>query len=219
MFGKSKAWVLCALAIVACREPDDPSQLVMRAEVVVTSDPGRPTPGATVSLGSQPLATTDASGKALVKLGGSEGDATELVVSCPAGFESPPPIPVALRRLSSGSRAPVFDARCTPTVRTVVVGIRADNGPNLPVMYLGHEVARTDASGAAHVALTVRANEQVALSLDTGGAREARLRPENPTLTFVAKDRDDFVALDQRFEVDKPKVRGRAPVKSGPQRL
>ncbi|MDB5219916.1 MAG: hypothetical protein JWO86_7843, partial [Myxococcaceae bacterium] len=122
----------------------------------------------------------------------------------------------------AGSRAPSFAARCAPLTRTVVVGIRAENGPNVPVTYLGKEVGRTDAWGAAHVVLSVKANEQIALVLDTksGGDKAPKLRPESPSLTFVAKDKDDFVTLEQKFEVEKPApARVRAAPRGGPTRI
>jgi hypothetical protein len=191
--------------------------------VVVTSDPGRGTAGAELVAGGHGLAKTDPDGRAQVALRGSEGDTVEVTVKCPAGFRSPPePIAISLRRLSAGSRAPTFVAHCAPLTRTVVVGIRTENGPNLPVTYLGTEVARTDAWGAAHVVLTVKPNEQVTLALDTKSDADKRpkLRPESPTLTFVAKDKDDFVTLEQKFEVERSVVRVRAPAqRGGPTRI
>jgi len=219
--------LVAALASAACGAPDaeEAGKVPFTADVVVTSDPGRGTPGAELVAGGQKLATTDASGHARVSLQGAEGDSLEISVRCPAGFQSPPEtIGLSLRRLSSGSRPPSFVARCAPLSRTVVVGIRTENGPNLPVTYLGKEVGRTDAWGAAHVVLTVKANEQVTLGLDTtlsgSESKRPRLRPESPTLTFVAKDTDDFVSLEQKFEVERPAVRSRAPApRGGPTRI
>jgi hypothetical protein len=205
-------------------ETDDPTKLAFAVDVNVTSDPGIGTPGAQLVAGGRTLATTGPDGRAHVSLRGAEGDAIEIAVKCPTGFQSPPdPIGVSLRRLSAGSRAPSFVARCAPLSRTVVVGIRAENGPNVPVTYLGKEVGRTDASGAAHVVLSVKANEQVALVLDTksGGDKAPKLRPESPSLTFVAKDKDDFVTLEQKFDLEKPAPapRPRATPRGGPTRI
>jgi hypothetical protein len=104
---------------------------------------------------------------------------------------------------------PLYEVSCPPEVRTIVVAVRATQGPDLPVMYLGKEVARTDASGAAHVQLRLHPEERFELMLSTEG-REQRLRPENPTAVFVAKDRDEILFFDQRFEVEKPKRRAGA---------
>ncbi|MBX3193156.1 MAG: hypothetical protein KF819_39595 [Labilithrix sp.] len=226
MTGNRCAMVLVAwLATTGCSgaPAEDPSKLAFAADVVVSSDPGQGIAGAELAVGGQTIASTDAEGRASLSLRGVEGDIVEIGVRCPTGFQSPPePIAVSLRRLSSGSRAPTFASRCAPLSRTVVVGIRTDNGPNLPVLYLGKEIGRTDAWGAAHVVLTVKANEQITLGLDTtsGAEKRPRLRPENPTLTFVAKDKDDFVTLEQRFTVERPAVRVKsAPVRIGPTRL
>lgn len=214
-----------ALATAACGAPsgEDPTKAPFTADVVITSDPGHGTAGAELIAGGEKVATTDEGGRARVSFHGAEGDSVEIAVRCPAGFQSPPaPIVVSLRRFSSGSRAPSFVARCAPLTRTVVVGIRAENGPNLPVVYLGKEVGRTDAWGAAHVVLSVKANEQVTLGLDTKSGTEARtkLRPESPTLTFLAKDKDDFVTLEQKFDIERPVVRVKtAPVRGGPTRI
>jgi hypothetical protein len=193
------------------------------AEVVITSDPGRGVGGARLRAGGREVATTDAEGRARLSLRGAEGDTAELALACPPGFVSPKdPVVVPLRHLSPGSRGPSFAARCAPATRTVVIGIRAENGANLPVLYLGKEVARTDAWGAAHVVLSVKASEAVALVLDTQAGpadKRPRLRPQSPTLTFVARDQDDVVTLEQRFELERPLARPRAPGPRGPTRI
>ena len=217
--------VAFALASAACGAPEaeDPTKLAFAVDVNVTSDPGVGTPGAELVAAGQKLATTGADGHAHISLRGAEGDAVEIAVKCPSGFQSPSdPIGVSLRRLSAGSRAPSFVARCAPLTRTVVVGIRAENGPNVPVTYLGKEIGRTDAWGAAHVVLSVKANEQIALVLDTksGGDKAPKLHPESPSLTFVAKDKDDFVTLEQKFEIEKAApARPRAAPRGGPTRI
>jgi hypothetical protein len=216
--------VLVALASAACGDPElESARQPFVADVVVTTDPGHGMLGAELVAGGRPQATTDADGHARLSLAGAEGDAVEIAVRCPPGFQSPPEaIAISLHRLAPGSRVPTFAARCAPLARTVVVGIRADNGANLPVTYLGKEVGRTDAWGAAHVVLSVKANETVTLALDTSsaGTKQARLRPESPTLSFVAQDKDDFVTLEQKFDVERPVVRLRAPApRPGPTRI
>ena len=213
------------LCLAACREPtqDASGPIALGVEVDVTSDPGRGVPNAEISLHGTTIAVSDAVGHVAVTVNGDEGDVVELGVRCPAGYESPAkPLLVSIRRLSSGSRAPHFDARCAPMLRTVVVGLRAERGPNLPILHLGREVARTDSAGAALVPLSVKPGEHVSLVFDTksGAPKGARLLPENPSVTFVAKDYDDFVVLDQRFEAERvaPSV-PRGPVVTGPTRL
>ena len=105
---------------------------------------------------------------------------------------------------------------CPKSSRAVVVAVRADSGPNLAVMYLGREVARTDVSGAAHVFLEVPPNQvfQLAISTDTDGAKD--LRPQSPTATFEVKQADDVFVFDQKFKVERKKVRGGRAKPKGP---
>jgi hypothetical protein len=211
-----------ALLLAACGSPVETtsSDLELTVDVDVTSDPGKGLPEVVLKRGPTAVATTDAAGHAKVTVSGQEGDVVELTVECPDGHDSPnEPLTVALRRLSTNARSPRFEARCAPQMRTAVVGVRADNGPDLPVMHLGKEIARTDASGAALVVLPVRPNEHVSLVLDTKSAKGPRLRPESPTLTFVAKDRDELVTLDQRFDVERPAPSRRSSAPSGPKPL
>ena len=200
-----------SLALLACSKVDvgfdDPKQVPFEVQVRVTSDPGKALPGAQILAATKVVGKTDANGSARVRFGGKEGDQVDLTVKCPADYESPSsPLTVSLRRLAAGSRPPLFEARCPPTLRTVVVGLRSDNGVNLPVSVLGRTVARTDASGAAIFTLRVKPSEQVGVSLSTSEKGAEQLRPQNPTLTFVAKDKDDFVVLDQNFTIEKKVV-------------
>jgi hypothetical protein len=194
--------------------PDAPFSLAG----LVTTDPGRPVAGAKVLLKTRTMGTTDANGFVKVEAIGSEGDTIALSIQCPEGFQSPErPIVSGLRRLAPGSPPPKFEARCTPLTRTMVVGVRTENGRDLPILYLGREVARTDASGAAHFLLQLKPSEQVLLTLSTVEKGSERLRPQNPSLTFVSKDQDDVLLLEQKFSVEAPKkVYVRLPPKPMP---
>jgi hypothetical protein len=213
-----------ALGLVACSKVDvgfdDPKQVPFEVQVRVTSDPGKALPGAQILAATKVVGKTDANGSARVRFGGKEGDQVDLMVKCPADYESPSsPLTVSLRRLAAGSRPPLFEARCPPTLRTVVVGVRSDNGANLPVTVLGRMVARTDASGAAIFTLRVKPSEQVVVSLSTSEKGAEQLRPPNPTVTFVAKDKDDFIVLDQNFTIEKKPVHYRPKVDNRPKPL
>jgi len=206
----------CSKVSVDVDEPKPAFEVQIR----VTSDPDKPLPDAQILSGTKVVGKTDATGSVRVRFGGKEGDQVDLTVKCPADYESPSsPVTVSLRRLAAGSRPPLFEARCPPTLRTVVVGVRSDNGFNLPVNVLGRTVARTDASGAAIFTLRVKPQEQVGVTLSTAEKGSEQLRPQNPTLTFVAKDRDDFVVLDQAFTVEKKAVHARPRVDNRPKPL
>src|SRR5262249_2662931 len=123
--------------------PEAPFQLI----VAVSSDPGHPVAGARVVFKNHPIATSDNAGVTKVEVGGTEGDTVSLAVQCPDGYTSPEkPLVVGLRRLAPGSPPPKFEARCVPSLRTVVVAVRAENGANIPVLQLGRPLARTDAN-------------------------------------------------------------------------
>jgi hypothetical protein len=185
---------------------DEPKQEPFEVQVGVTSDPGVPLPAAQLSIAGVLQGTTDSAGLAAVRLQGKEGDRVELTVKCPADYESPAtPLVIGLRRFAQGSPAPHFEVQCPPTFRTVMVGLRIENGPGLPVQYLGRTVARTDDSGAALFALRAKPSEQVEVTVNTEESPDP-LRPQDPKFTFVTKDSDDFVVLDQTFTVEKKKV-------------
>lgn len=207
-----------ALSLSACSalEPVAPPPL----EVIlhISSDPGRPVEGAAVLFNGQKVSRSGADGIAHLVLTGRDGESFDVTITCPDGFQSPvKPLQVMLKRLADPTKKPEYEVTCPPTTRTVVVAVRADGGPNLPVMYLGREIARTDASGAAHVMLKLKPDESFDLILGT--SENARLRPQNPFASFAVKERDEVFTFDQKFELEKKKPaaggRRRGPVKIG----
>ena len=86
----------------------------------------------------------------------------------------------------------------------MVVAVKAENGPNLPVMYLNRMITRTDASGAAHFALEVAPNTQFQVTLDTSD--NTKLKPPSPTKPFTVPQHDDILLFDQKFDVEKVRV-------------
>lgn len=190
-----------------------------RYEVVVrvTSDGAKPVASAALFRDGKPAGGTNETGAANLAFVGNEGESHDVRIECPAGLTSPAkPIRVTLRRMASATAKPEFSAVCPPSTQVIVVAVRAENGANLPVLYLGNEVARTDSAGAAHVAVRLAPNETFELKLGTTEKGAERLRPQNPVATFTAKDRDDVLAFDQKFTLEKQKF---APGKAGPKRL
>lgn len=174
--------------------------------MVVESDPGRALGGAKILSLGKPVGTTGSDGVAKLTLRGEEGQSFELSVQCPDGYKSPTSdLTVVLRRLADPSKVPAYTVSCPPTTRTVVVAIAADKGPNLPVLYLGRMVARTDASGAADVLLHVPPGEQFSLTLSTAEKGAEALRPQSPVATFGVKDSDDVFVFTPRFTVEQQK--------------
>jgi hypothetical protein len=163
------------------------------------------------------VARTRADGRATLDLAGAEGDTFELRVQCPTGFRSPS-APLVVRHLGiGGAKVPEYVVTCTEARHTLVVVVRADAGPNLPLLYLGHEVARTDAFGAAHVAFEVDGHEHLELTLSTAGKENEKLHPQNPVAVFEGSDRDTIEMFEMAFTRDAKKapparVKPRGPI-------
>jgi hypothetical protein len=102
-------------------------------------------------------------------------------------------------------------------MRKMVVAIRADGGPNVVVRRLGRELARTDSSGAALVALDVAPDEPVDLTLDTSSS--PWLKPKDPTQRFQIDDSDGLFTFNQTFQGEPLKRstgrRLRGPIRIG----
>jgi hypothetical protein len=174
-----------------------------KAVVTVTGDPGQPLFGATISSGkSQPI-VTGVDGRANVVFNGAEGDVRQITVTCPPGHQqTSAPISIRLTRLV-GDAMPSYPVSCPPLRRKVVVAVRAENGPYLPVRYLNQVVATTDAGGAAHFALEIEPGT-FSVQLDTSGRND--LKPPNPGRILSIGQQDDIVVLDQKFDVIKKYV-------------
>jgi hypothetical protein len=141
---------------------------------------------------------------------GADGETVDVFVSCPEGFRSPKkPVPLRLARIADPTKTPEYSVSCPPSQRTVVVAVRAEGGANLPILYLGREIARTDASGAAHVLLRAKPDETFSLTLDTGGKGRERMNPKSPGENFVVKDQDAVLTFTQTFTTERlPPVKG-----------
>jgi hypothetical protein len=208
------------LVLPACDMLKPPPPKPFDARVKVFSDPGQPLKGAEVWYKQKKIGVTDDVGVVNFRLKGAEGEIYDLTVRCPTGYTSPAkPVSVTLRKTADPKMRPEYEVECPKSTRSVVVAVRADSGPNLPVLFLGREVARTDASGAAHVALEVPPNQMFSLQISTDGADAKDLRPQNPTSTFEVKQADDVFVFDEKFKVEKKRVyRGKAKP-SGPKPL
>ncbi len=188
--------------------------------VRVQSDDGRPIAGAEV-VSSAGTVRTDAEGQAALVMRGHEGDRQPHVVTCPPEYQSPAtPLLVSLRRGFERGNRPVYDATCVPLKRTVVVSVRLEDGPGLPIVYLGKEVARTDASGAAHVLLHVEPDEPFRLLVDTSEPGLESFRPQNPSAELSVGHTDDLLVFEQKMSLFVPKVAAKPRyVRAAPKRL
>jgi len=213
---------LCiSLCLVACARSEPEHSVdrsaAFRVLVEARSEDGSAVKDVQISSGTQALGHTDDSGRVELALGGEEGDRATLAVRCPTGFASPErPLSVGLRHLSPGSPAPRFEVDCLRLVHAVLVGVLAQSGPHLPILHLKQKVGETDEHGVAHVLLSASNDERFTLTLDT--SRNPALRPQNPSLSFVARDHDEFVLLEHKFVEERARA-VRVVHRRGPQPL
>ena len=160
--------VLCGIIALAsilgsgCGNLDAKPPAPFQVRIRVVGDANRPVSGATILRDTKELGATQADGGALVSLNGTEGESVDLTIRCPLTFDSPKrPVSVTLVRFVDISKVPEYQATCTALERRVVVAVRAINGANLPVKFLGNTVARTDQAGAAHFELPVRPDDSI----------------------------------------------------------
>lgn len=183
--------------------------------VHVEADPAQPLAGATLLHSGTTLGATNGDGLVAVRATGNEGERLELEVVCPAGYRSPEaPLSVTLRR---AAERPEYFAACPPLSRKLVVAARLEHGANLPIRYLGRELARSDAAGVAHLVIEAESDKTIELTVDT--AEQPALRPKSPTARFRLGEKDELVVLDQAFQTSrKAAPRGPAGPK-GPVRI
>lgn len=204
---------LCVVLLLAGCAPE-PRQMTHRIRVNVASDPGVPLAGAALHAGAHKLGQSDERGAIDVDLPGEPGETVKLSLTCPEGFRSElSELSVLLREPQAHERPPEFALACPPLTRKLVVAVRADRGPNLPLRYLGEELARTDASGSAHALLDAKPGDALTLTLDTSA--EPQLMPQHPELKLSVPDHDDLVVFDQTFK--RPKVKPKRAPKKPPE--
>ena len=192
---------------VSCKSLEEPPAPPFRVAVVVQSDKDVPLPGVIIKRGDKELGKTEPNGKATLTFRGEEGDQIDVWVKCPEGFDSPSkPTTVALRRLADPNRLAEYPVMCPPAERKVIIAVRTDNGPNLPVKYLGREMARTDTSGAATFMLNGKPGDHMEFTIDTSDKANDNLRPQNPAVSLVVDNKDNYYQLDQPFQVQRARV-------------
>jgi hypothetical protein len=162
----------------------------------VDSDPGVPLAGAQVFRKEQLIGQTGADGRLPVTFQGTEGDVLEVRVTCPASFQpASGPILVPLRKTAE-AKPPEYSTKCAPSFRKLVLVIRAENGPFVPIQHLGQTIGRTDASGTATFLANVKPNESLEFTLKTS-TDEAfkRHTPVDPQVQYLVQPADEVVAL------------------------
>jgi hypothetical protein len=197
---------LAASAVVSCKEPPPTP---FRMTIHVEADPGQPLANVPILFrdANNPNAAeievkrTDAQGNATLETARPDGETLRFAMKCPADTDPAEPINVTVRRTEGA--APKFDRSCRPQIRTIAVVVRAENGPNLPVMFLGREITRTDASGAAHFSTKLRSGDTFTVGIST--KEDDKLKPRDPSAMMTVGQRDDVQLVNVKFEREKPK--------------
>ncbi len=195
---------LIAGASSACAglKPPPPPQ-PQEIQVRVTAD-GDPLAGVAVKPSAGTQAVTNARGIARLKITGEEGTKVDLSVVCPEGYAAPANVThVTVRR---ASRIPEFDIPCKGYEHAVLIAFKTTGAAGIPILYLGREIARTDASGYALVELEPKVGETLEFKLDTSDPKLKFLRPQNPERSVRVPDGDEAFTVEQQFVEDKPKA-------------
>lgn len=217
---------LAGASLSACEEEKPPQRYRLTFEVYTDL---QPLPGAELLVRTRSMGRTDAAGTLQLELPGRDGLVVPVTVRCPEGMRGPQaPIEVTLRTLNildraSAARGIVNRVNCPPNDRSVAVLVRTDRRANIPVLWQGREVSRTDESGLALLTFRVRPSTPLQLAMNT--SEQGQLRPQNPTRQFLSPDSDDVVVWDQEFhEEAAPSARPRprphvGPIRRGPVRI
>jgi hypothetical protein len=203
-----RTWFACLLLGACTVAPPSSYPLTVR----VVSDPGAALADASVIGAGKTLAKTDAQGLARVTLTGPLGARVPLEVRCPEGFRQPREvISVILRAAEPQAPPPEYAVACPPSLRSLVVSVRAQNAVGVPLKRLGKELARTDAQGAANALLKVAPGEDLAFLLDT--SEHEALRPKSPSFKLTMPDHDEVTLFDQPFSIERPPAPKRVVLK------
>ena len=184
----------------AGRPPPSPSRVLIR----VVDEAKQPVAAAEITTGSAVLSVTDPTGRAEVSVNGREGETFSIEVRCPNGYRSKNDSIVSVRKFDPGLPPAEYVSTCTRARHSLSVDIHADGGPNLPVFYLGKEIARTDASGVTRVELEGDVGERIELTLSTASPELAKVHPQNPFASFVIEEHDAGKTFDVKLTRDKP---------------
>ncbi len=179
------------------------------------------------------LGTTNATGIVMIDHVAPYGTILNIAAACPAGHREPAAMaPIALHPVQTTGAVAAHGIEhtieCLPINRDAVVVIRATGmcAPpavegastsrsavpaamvpcpvaNVPVLLDGREVAHTDDSGIAHIAVSKTPNSSFRLEL-AAGTINTLLVPAQATRDFMIPDEDQIMRFDQAFALNTP---------------
>lgn len=187
-------WTLAACSSSELRD--------VRIHVSVSDDQGNAQAGAPIEIDGIALAATDATGTSSITLE-ARASRARIAVRCAQGFHSPEPRSVPLSR--HGRQPPLeLTFVCRPTLRSLLLVVRAPLGEGLPVLADGQRVGTVGADGTLHAVLKRAPDQDLRLSLDTSGS--PGLAPQHPAREVTVGSQDEIVVFDQGFSL-APKPR------------
>lgn len=202
-------FALLGAHLLGCDPPPPEAPFPVTFETV--SDPGVPLAGVLLRAAGRDVGATDTNGRLTLELEGVEGAVVAIEATCPAGHRPPSAIsPLILRRtvdLTTGAPAILrVSVTCAPELRHGVVVLRAGGDgvrEGIPVLVDGVEMARTDRSGVAHVALERAPGTTVSVMLATSTVLPD-VTPRDPTMPFTFRDTDELFLFDRPLEAPPP---------------
>jgi hypothetical protein len=181
---------LGVVLLVACSEP-----LSVRLDVTVRDDAGRPLSDLAIEVDGVHVATSDATGRARATIHAPRAGRLAVATRCPEGYRAP-----LARSLPLGRDTPRLQVAlvCRPSLRTLVVAVRAPAVAGAWLRADGQPLGRVEADGTLHALLTRPPDSELRLSLDTSAF--PRLLPQHPARDVRVADRDELIVFDQAFE-------------------
>lgn len=201
--------LLAALSCDANHDRDHAARLIF----VTESDPGVSLSGVSVWVDGA-LVGVSSDGAVETLLRSTSTSIIRVEHDCPEGHRDP--VEDTILRLSSFEEIGVSEAlgmevtlRCPPETHIAGFVVRLGNGPSLPVLLNGVEVARTSSAGIAHFTRRGRPGTEYSVQIDTSS--DSRLGPQHPTKVFTLDDQHEVFVVDQAFALAKEPRRARRP--------
>jgi hypothetical protein len=197
----TRAVLLMSLLFAACDDSSAAQQQSYPVLIHSVSEDGEPLPGVQVLSGGSVLGVTGPEATLGVTLAGREGMELSFAPRCPQGSKPQvEPSTLRLRTLADGP-PPEVELSCGRDKRIAALIVSAPGFADLPVLVHEREVARTDASGTAHVLLEGEPNMPLRVVLDTGA--RPRVVPASPHKDLQIGGRDEIFVFTPEL-VDPP---------------